>query len=362
MTLKTAPNATAIISKPWGYKAMAATSAPLILGIDTSCDDTGIGISRGATVLANIVASQSDLHAQYGGVMPEQASRAHLNIIDEVLEQALQQAAITLEDIDAIAVTHGPGLVGALLVGLNYGKALAWALDKIFIPIHHLEGHIAASVLNSDCEPPFLCLIASGGHTSLIEVQAWGKYRALGQSRDDAAGEAFDKVARLLGLPYPGGAALANLADTGNADFHRFTMPLQRQQGFEFSFSGLKTSVRTLIQKQPEANPADIAASFQHTVVESLYRTSLRAAKATGHQRVVIAGGVAANRALRQRFQEGELEPFFPSLELSTDNGTMIALAAAKRWQAGLIPTTSQQTNPETIWEQDATPYLPLAS
>lgn len=334
---------------------MLSNASPIILGIDTSCDDTGIGISQGNTILANIVASQSDLHAQYGGVMPEQASRAHLDIIDHVLEQALQQTAITLEAIDAIAVTHGPGLVGALLVGLNYGKALAWSLDKVFIPIHHLEGHIAASVLGSNCEPPFLCLIASGGHTSLIDVRAWGEYHALGHSRDDAAGEAFDKVARLLGLPYPGGPALAKLADTGDANFHNFTMPLQRQQGFEFSFSGLKTGVRTLIQQQPDAAPADIAASFQHTVVESLYRTSLHAAKATGHTRLVIAGGVAANRALRQRFATSELETFFPLLELSTDNGAMIALAAAKRWQTGLVPNISP-------WEQDATPYLPLSS
>lgn len=331
------------------------SNTPIILGIDTSCDDTGIGITQGTKILANVVASQTDLHAKYGGVMPEQASRAHLDGIDGVLDHALAEAYVELAAIDMVAVTHGPGLVGALLVGLNYGKALAWALAKPFLPIHHLEGHIAASVLDSACEPPFLCLIASGGHTSLIEVRAWGQYHALGHSRDDAAGEAFDKVARLLGLAYPGGPALAQLADTGDASFHSFTLPLQRQKGFEFSFSGLKTGVRTLLEQQPEANLADVAASFQHTVVESLYRTSLRAAKATGHKRIVIAGGVAANRALRQRFAASALEAYFPPLKLSTDNGVMIALAAAKRWQVGLMPATSP-------WQQDAVPYLPLNS
>jgi N6-L-threonylcarbamoyladenine synthase len=360
----------------------------IILGIDTSCDDTGIGIVRDGQVIANIVASQTALHASFGGVMPEQASREHLSVIDTILEQALQQAKIKLTDIDAVAATYGPGLVGALLVGLTYAKTLAWGLEKPFIPIHHLEGHIASSrgdkfeVLNPEhshdsggcgdlvprtpttdgtglsgfvtssmgptLEPPFLCLIASGGHTSLFDVQAWGDYRELGRSRDDAAGEAFDKVARLLGLGFPGGPALSKAAETGNDRAYPLTIALRGQEGFDFSFSGLKTAVSLLVQKDPDINVHDLAASFEKTVVESLIKVTERAAKVTGYKHIVVAGGVAANKRLRQRFSEIGLVTHFPPLQLATDNGAMIALAAQFHLQEN------------NHWQIDASPYLPL--
>jgi N6-L-threonylcarbamoyladenine synthase len=344
----------------------------LILGIDTSCDDTGIGIVRGRDVLANVVASQTALHAKYGGVMPEHASREHLNVIDSVLEEALKQANVKLSEIEVVAATYGPGLVGTLLVGLSYGKALAWSLGKPFVPVHHLEGHIASSLglglglaagdfVAGNLAAPFLCLIASGGHTSLFEVKAWGNYKELGRSRDDAAGEAFDKVARLLGLGFPGGPALSKIAETGDATAYKFTVALKGQTGFDFSFSGLKTAValvlqkEALVQKEPTANInaaniSDIAASFEKTVVESLVSVTERAAKATGYKHLVVAGGVAANKRLRQRFTEVGLTTHFPPLSLATDNGAMIALAA------GLISPLNKGG-----WSGvDATPYLPL--
>lgn len=323
----------------------------IILGIDTSCDDTGIGLVKNGEVIANVVASQTALHAHYGGVMPEQASREHLAVIDSVLEQALEQANITLGEVTAVAATYGPGLVGALLVGLSYAKALAWGRGIPFIPVHHLEGHLASSLGAENVEPPFLCLIASGGHTSLFEVKGWGDYLELGKSRDDAAGEAFDKVARLLELGYPGGPALSALAATGDDQAFDFTLPMRGQEGFDFSFSGLKTAVAVLLGKEPQAKRADVAASFERVVVESLLEVTLRAANATGHKTLVIAGGVAANRRLRETFARTELNVHVPPLSLATDNGAMIALAAYKRGR--------QEDN---VWSTDATPYLPLAT
>ena len=320
-----------------------------VLGIDTSCDDTGIGIVRGSKVLANVVASQTALHARYGGVMPEQASREHLNVIDAVLQKALDDAGVSLKEVDAVAATFGPGLVGALLVGLTYGKSLAWSLDKPFIPVHHLEGHIASSLADSTLEPPFLCLIASGGHTSLFDVRAWGNYKELGKTRDDAAGEAFDKVARLLGLGYPGGPALSRAAENGADNAFKFTRPLQGQKGFDFSFSGLKTAAAVLLQKEPDAPVNDVAASFEKTVVESLVEVSSRAAKHTGYKDIVVAGGVAANKRLKEAFGTLGLIVHFPPLSLATDNGAMIALAAQQS-----LNQASQ------TWEADAKPYLPL--
>ena len=322
----------------------------IILGIDTSCDDTGIGIVNGQEVKANIVASQTAIHEVWGGVVPEQASREHLNVIDKVLDEALKQANLGLSDIDAIAATYGPGLVGTLLVGLSFAKSLAWSLDKPFIPIHHLEGHIASSVAAGGVKPPFLCLIASGGHTSLFEVKAWGDYVELGKSRDDAAGEAFDKVARLLGLGFPGGPALNKLAEEGDDEAFNLPVPLKGQKGFEFSFSGLKTATSVLMQKQPDANKADVAASFERVVVESLVQVSARAAQATGYKKIVVAGGVAANKRLRMRFAELGLNTFFPPFSLATDNGAMIALAA------------QYHASSDAAWLRDAQPYLPLAT
>jgi len=329
----------------------------VILGIDTSCDDTGVGIVWAGRVVANVVASQTALHAAYGGVMPEQASREHLSTIGAVLEGALAEAEVTLDDVTHVAATYGPGLVGALLVGLSYAKGLAWARGLPFVPVHHLEGHIA-SVLGAsapasgDLAPPFLCLIASGGHTSLFDVRAWGDYHELGRSRDDAAGEAFDKAARLLRLGYPGGPALSRLASSGNPDAYPFTLPLRGQKGFDFSFSGLKTAVSLLVQKEPDADKADVAASFERVVVESLVGTTLRAAQATGYGTLVVAGGVAANSRLRERLQKAALTVHVPPLALATDNGAMIALAAHARLAAELAVSDLNV---------DATPYLPLS-
>ena len=323
----------------------------VILGVDTSCDDTGVGVVRAGRVVANVVASQTALHAAYGGVMPEQASREHLSVIGAVLGQALAEAKVTLDEVTHVAATYGPGLVGALLVGLSYAKGLAWARGLPFVPVHHLEGHVASALEAGNAEPPFLCLIASGGHTSLFDVRAWGDYRELGRSRDDAAGEAFDKAARLLGLGYPGGPALSRLAASGNAETYPFTLPLKGQQGFDFSFSGLKTAVSVLLQKEPDANKADVAASFERVVVESLVQTTLRAAYATGYETLIVAGGVAANERLRERLQKTALIVHVPPLALATDNGAMIALAAHARLQAGL------GTGKLNV---DATPYLPL--
>lgn len=323
-----------------------------ILGIDTSCDDTGIGIVRAGEVVANVVASQTALHAPFGGVMPEQASREHLSVIGSVLRQALAEADTELSDVSHVAATYGPGLIGALLVGLTYAKGLAWSRGLPFIPVHHLEGHIASSLAGGDTPPPFLCLIASGGHTSLFEVKTWGDYRELGRSRDDAAGEAFDKAARLLGLGYPGGAALSKLAADGNPHAYPFTLPLRGQTAFDFSFSGLKTAVSVLLQKEPEADKADVAASFESVVVESLVQTTLRAAQASGYQTLVVAGGVAANGQLRERLKQTGLEVRVPPLSLATDNGAMIALAAQARLEAGIA--TADLT-------LDAAPYLPLS-
>ena len=340
----------------------------VILGIDTSCDDTGVGIVRDGEVVANVIASQTALHAPFGGVMPEQASREHLSVIEEVVARSLAEAEMSLGDITAVAATYGPGLVGALLVGLNYAKALAWARELPFVRIHHLEGHIA-SCLGADSlvdgvdradriEPPFLCLIASGGHTSLFEVRAWGDYAELGHSRDDAAGEAFDKVARLLGLSYPGGPALSKLAEEGDEHAVDFTLPLRTQTGYDFSFSGLKTAVSVLLQKQPGVERADVAASFERVAVESLVSVTLRAAEVTGHKTLVVAGGVAANRRLRERLAQADLEVHVPPLSLATDNGAMIALAAHERLRLGLASSEFNVADLAT----DAVPYLPLAT
>ncbi len=335
----------------------------IILGIDTSCDDTGVGIVKDSEVMANVVASQTALHAPFGGVMPEQASREHLSVIGSVVDKALEEASLSLEEVNAVAATYGPGLVGALLVGLSYAKALAWARGLPFVPVHHLEGHIASALgaPGARTEPPFLCLIASGGHTSLFEVSAWGSYKELGRSRDDAAGEAFDKAARLLGLPYPGGPALSRLAETGDPNAYPFTLPLRGQAGFDFSFSGLKSAVARLVQSHAETdktlNKADLAASFERVVVESLVQTALRAATATGQRTLVVAGGVAANARLRDRLQKTGLEVHVPPLSLATDNGAMIALAAHARLKNSLTATSFASSE----FSQDAVPYKPLS-
>lgn len=322
-----------------------------ILGIDTSCDDTGVGIALGERVLANVVVPQTALHDRYGGVMPELASREHLEVIDEAVERALEEAGLELSDLGAVAATHGPGLVGALLVGLSYGKALAWALGVPFLPVHHLQGHLAAAV---GVEPPFLALIASGGHTALFAVNAWDDIEELGRSRDDAAGEAFDKVARLLGLPYPGGPALSELAEGGDDEGVKLPWPMAGHKGLDFSFSGLKTAVALLLEREPYAKRADVAATFERIVIGSLVEVTKRALERTGLERLVVAGGVAANRRLREEVAKLGVQAHFPPPALATDNGAMIALAG--RLVAGQEP--APHADP---LEVDASPYLPLS-
>jgi len=335
---------------------LRSITVKVILGIDTSCDDTGVGVVIDGAVASNVVASQTELHEPYGGVMPEVASREHLRVIQPVTEAALEQAGVGMADIDLVAATRGPGLVGALLVGLNYAKGLALARGVPFMSVNHLEGHIASSLVGSDLQPPFLSLIASGGHTSLFRVSAWGEYAELGRTRDDAAGEAFDKVARQLGLPYPGGAALSELAREGDPAAVTLPQPLRNQTGYEFSFSGLKTAVATLLAKQPDVSHADVAAAFEQVVVNALVDVVSRAARDSGVSRVSVAGGVAANRLLRERLlADTELQVHFPPLELSSDNGAMIALAAHELTVSG-----ARQPDAAEL-AVDALPYFPLA-
>jgi N6-L-threonylcarbamoyladenine synthase len=332
----------------------------LILGIDTSCDDTGIGVVRDGVVLSNVIASQT-LHAAYGGVMPELASREHLREIDPVLERALQEAGVGLEEIDAIAVTRGPGLAGSLLVGLMFGKGLAFALNKPLYAMHHLEGHIQAALASEPTlEPPFLALVVSGGHTHLFDSASVGEYTLVGATKDDAAGEAFDKVARLLDLGFPGGPAISKAALEGDATGYPFTVPLRGQPGFDFSYSGLKNAARLAVeargQGKLEVSTATLAASFERVVIESLVGTTTRAARALNRQTIVISGGVAANRALRAAFLEkAEKESWrvlFPPAGLNTDNGAMIALAGYVRAARGDAPDA---------FSLGVEPYWPLA-
>jgi N6-L-threonylcarbamoyladenine synthase len=317
-----------------------------VLGIDTSCDDTAIGVSRDNTVISNIIASQIS-HEAFGGVMPEIASREHLTAIDRVLELALSEARINLEDVDVIAATRGPGLAGSLLVGFTFARALAFGLQKPFYAMHHLEGHIQASLASDPhLEPPFLALVVSGGHTHLFDVPAFGQYVLVGATKDDAAGEAFDKVARLLELGFPGGPAISQAALTGDARGFPFSVPMQGQKGFDFSYSGIKNAARLAVQARASgkvsASVNDIAASFQRVVVESLVITTTRAAKSLGRKTIVISGGVAANQALRERFEtvaaRESWRVLFPPQGLNTDNGAMIALAGFVRAARGDMP------------------------
>jgi len=307
----------------------------LTLGIETSCDETSAAVVRGGReVLSNVILSQA-VHGRFGGVIPEVASREHVKAIVPIYRQALEDARVTLDEIELIAATIGPGLVGPLLVGLSFAKGLAYARHLPFVPVNHLEGHLAANLLeHHDLDRHHLTLIVSGGHTMLVEVKSFGEYRLLGQTRDDAAGEAFDKVAKLMGLGYPGGAALDKLATTGNPRYYRFPRAVMKDE-FQFSFSGLKTSMALYLAKlQPdefEKHKADIAASFQEAVVDVLVKKTLRAVEETHVHHVTISGGVAANSRLRARLSE-EIERtggrlFYPSLSLCTDNAAMIAAA-----------------------------------
>jgi N6-L-threonylcarbamoyladenine synthase len=300
----------------------------LILALETSCDETAAAlVTTGGEIRANVVASQADLHARFGGVVPEVASRRHLELVLPVLRETLVGGDATWEDLDAVAVTQGPGLIGALLVGLAAAKAVAWANELPLIPVDHLHGHVASLYLEPEpAEPPFVCLLASGGHTMLIDVPERGAFTVLGTTLDDAAGEAFDKGARLLGLGYPGGAAIDRLAREGDASAYDF--PVARVPGLDFSFSGLKTAllyaVRDLDEAELERRRADLAASYQRAIVRALVQRAHEAAARTGRPRIAVVGGVAANSELRESLPGAALAP----LPLCTDNAAMIGSAA----------------------------------
>lgn len=306
------------------------------LGIETSCDETSVAVLRDEReILSNIVYSQAHLHEKYGGVVPEVASRNHIKKLPFVVKEALDQAGISFSDISLVGATYGPGLIGPLLVGLSYAKAVAYALKKPFVGVNHLEGHIFAHYLeNPNAPPPFLALVVSGGHTLLAEVRAYGQYEVLGETRDDAAGEAFDKVGKLLGLGYPAGAALDRLARQGNPKAIAFPRPMLDSDSWEFSFAGLKTAIVYYLRDHPEANRADLAASFQEAVVDVLVEKTLRAARQLHIKRIVVVGGVAANSRLRERLlAQKNFDVFFPKMELCTDNAAMIAACAAFRYR-----------------------------
>jgi N6-L-threonylcarbamoyladenine synthase len=303
-------------------------SPTLILGLETSCDETAAALmTDDGRVLSSVVSSQATLHARYGGVVPEIASRRHLELVTPVVRQALDDADATLADVDRVAVTQGPGLVGALLVGLSTAKAIAWARRLPLVPVDHLEGHVASLYLGPEpVEPPFLCLLASGGHTLLLAVREPGRSERLGTTIDDAAGEAFDKGARLLGLGYPGGAEIDRVAQEG--DREAFSFPVARVPGLDFSFSGLKTAllyaVRDLGEDESERRRADLAASYQYAIVRALAGRAREAAAQTGLERIAVVGGVAANSALRAELPDACFAP----LAYCTDNAAMIASAA----------------------------------
>ena len=309
---------------------MEGPGSALILGIETSCDETAAAlVTDGGEIRSNVVSSQAELHARYGGVVPEVASRRHLELVTPVIREALAEAGATLEDVDRIAVTQGPGLIGALLVGLAAAKAVAWSRRLPLVPVDHLDGHVASLYLQPDpLEPPFLCLLASGGHTLLLDVRSHTEQALLGSTLDDAAGEAFDKGARLLGLGYPGGREIDRLAADGDPNAYAF--PVARVPGLDFSFSGLKTALlyaaRDLTADELAARRADLAASYQHAIVRALVERVNEAAERSGRERTAIVGGVAANSALRAALPEAAAAP----LALCTDNAAMIASAA--RW------------------------------
>lgn len=316
-----------------------------ILAIETSCDETAAAVVRnGRYIRSNIIYSQIELHKLYGGVVPEIASRKHIEKINQVIEEALREAGISLRDIDAIGVTFGPGLVGALLVGVAEAKAISYAVSKPLIGIHHIEGHISANYIeNKDLEPPFLCLVVSGGHTHLVIVKDYGEYEVIGRTRDDAAGEAFDKVARAIGLGYPGGPKIDKLAREGNREAIAFPRAQIEGAPYDFSFSGLKSAVlnhlNLLEMKKQVINHADIAASFQYAVVDVLVAKTIMAAKDYDITKVAIAGGVAANSALREAMKaacaKNSLTLYHPSPIYCTDNAAMIGAASYYEYLMG---------------------------
>lgn len=332
----------------------------VILAIESSCDETAASVVRnGREVLSNVISSQIDLHTLYGGVVPEIASRKHIERINQVIGEALEEAQMPLAGMDAIAVTYGPGLVGALLVGVAEAKAIAYAAGKPLIGVHHIEGHINANYIeNKELEPPFLCLVVSGGHTHLVKVADYGKYEILGRTRDDAAGEAFDKVARAIGLGYPGGPKIEKVSEEGNADAIAFPKAKVAENPYDFSFSGVKSAVLNYINGCKMKNipivQADIAASFQKAVTDVLVEHAMMAAEESGVHKFAIAGGVASNRVLREGMREAcekrNVEFYHPSPIFCTDNAAMIGVAAYYEYLSGR----------RDGWELNAVPNLKL--
>ncbi|MGI6118939.1 MAG: tRNA (adenosine(37)-N6)-threonylcarbamoyltransferase complex transferase subunit TsaD [Bilifractor sp.] len=331
-----------------------------ILAIESSCDETAAAVvQNGRTVRSNIISSQIDLHTLFGGVVPEIASRKHIEKINQVIQMALDQAGMTLEDITAVGVTYGPGLVGALLVGVAEAKAIAWAAKKPLVGVHHIEGHVSANYIeHPELEPPFLCEIISGGHTHLVIVEDYGKFRILGRTRDDAAGEAFDKVARAIGLGYPGGPKIDRAAKKGDPHAIEFPRAHVADAPYDFSFSGLKSAVLNYLNQcrmtGKKWNQADVAASFQKAVVDVLVANAMQAARDFGISRFAIAGGVASNSALRAAMKkecaENGIEFFYPSPILCTDNAAMIGCAAYYEYLSGT----------RSGWNLNAVPNLKL--
>ena len=317
-----------------------------ILAIESSCDETAAAVIRdGREIISSVVATQIEEHKLYGGVVPEIASRRHCESIVAVVDEALQKAGMKAQDVDAIAVSYAPGLIGALLVGVNFAKGLALSLDKPLIPVHHIRGHIAANYLaHPELEPPYLCLVASGSHSHIVKVNDWTEFETIGQTVDDAAGEAFDKCAKVMGLPYPGGPVIDRLAKEGNPKAFRLAHP--HVDGYDYSFSGLKTSflymLRDAVAGDPdfiERNKADLCASLQSTIVEILLDKLVRASKDTGIRDIAIAGGVSANSGLRNGIVEQGLKrgwrTFLPEFKFTTDNAAMIAMAGYYHYQHG---------------------------
>jgi len=313
-----------------------------VLGIESSCDETGVAIydTEQGVLLADQLYSQVALHAEYGGVVPELASRDHIRRAVPLIKDAIKEAGLSLNDLDGIAYTTGPGLIGALMVGASVGRSLAWGLGIPAVGVHHMEGHLLAPMLQDEEKRPqfpFIALLVSGGHTMLVDVKAIGEYTIMGESLDDAVGEAFDKTAKMLGLGYPGGPVLAALADSGEEGVYNFPRPMVRHQGLDFSYSGLKTFALTTWNKsdKTDQDKANIAHAFQEAVVDTLFIKSRRALQQINGNRLVIAGGVGANKRLREKLTELDAEVFFPPMQFCTDNGAMIAYAGAIRLQAG---------------------------
>lgn len=333
-----------------------------ILAIESSCDETAAAVVRnGRDVLSNVISSQIAIHTLYGGVVPEIASRKHMEKINQVIEQALSDADMKLNDVDAIGVTYGPGLVGALLVGVSAAKAISFASGKPLVGVHHIEGHISANYIeNKELEPPFVCLVVSGGHTHIVIVNDYGKYEVIGRTRDDAAGEAFDKVARAIGLGYPGGPKVDKIAKEGNPHAIEFPRAVIDDAPYDFSFSGLKSAVLNYINsckmKDIPVNTADVAASFQQAVTDMLVSRAIKAVKANGMDKLAIAGGVASNSAIRAAFIEqcdkNNIRFFSPSPGLCTDNAAMIGAAAYYEYMDGV----------RSGWDLNAVPGLKLVS